>query len=175
LANLLRRDYGVMAHLKWPNDVLVGSGELTRKIAGILTESCQGSAARAWAVGIGVNLNQELFATPLDNIATSLRIRTGLHVPIALFFGQLMREIQSLCDGRADLPTMWTELSRMPGQTVRLYRTGRNEAVRADGVDENGHLLVTHSDGRRERLSGTTGVQIHQHDPASTSRPRDLV
>ena len=57
------REAGVDAHLKWPNDVLVGeTGERGgRKLAGILTEM-EGEADRvSWLIaGIGVNANIEI-------------------------------------------------------------------------------------------------------------------
>src|SRR5687768_16481145 len=89
LAIVLRRDHGVAAHLKWPNDVLVGAGEDTRKIAGILVESHRSPTAFGWVVGVGVNLNHYHFEPPLDAIATSLRMQARIAVSVGTFFASL--------------------------------------------------------------------------------------
>lgn len=84
------REAGVDAHIKWPNDVLVGSDDAAeaepdrsaatgrggRKLAGILTEM-EGEADRvSWiVVGIGVNADIDAAALPAD--ATSLRAEVG--------------------------------------------------------------------------------------------------
>src|SRR6202040_2236672 len=59
---------GVVAHLKWPNDVLVND----HKLAGILLEHPGGPAV---IVGVGVNVNQ--LAADLPSGATSLLALTG--------------------------------------------------------------------------------------------------
>lgn len=55
--------------VKWPNDVHVG----WRKICGILCERNGDSVI----VGIGVNVNQTVFAPEISGRATSVRIETG--------------------------------------------------------------------------------------------------
>lgn len=165
LATLLRDEYHIAAHLKWPNDVLVGTGEQTRKIAGILVESVSGPAGRASIVGVGVNLNQQRFEPPLDTVAASVRMITGGPVGIAQFFGLLMNGLRTMCESGVDLPACWAELSRMPGRTVLIARRGDGDAqsVRVDGLDADGRLLVTHADGRREQLVGVSGLHIDPH------------
>jgi BirA family biotin operon repressor/biotin-[acetyl-CoA-carboxylase] ligase len=159
IANVLRKQYGVMAHLKWPNDVLVG----TKKIAGILIESAESPDRQtAWAVGIGVNLNQEQFVPPLDSIAVSLKQLMGQDVSIPQFFGHLMTELERQNDGCV-LPSRWTALSRMPGKTITLKRGNAMVAVRADGVTSEGFLQITHADGTRETLVGVTGLDIDRN------------
>jgi len=59
--------------IKFPNDVLVNG----QKIAGILTEcSTMGSTLEYAIVGIGLNVNQEVFSSFLRP-ATSLQLQTG--------------------------------------------------------------------------------------------------
>ena len=160
LATLLRTQEGVLAHLKWPNDVLVGRGSSTRKIAGILIEGRIGPAGHLWAIGVGVNLNQPSFDAPLDTIGTSLRLETGRHTGVAQFFGRFLKTVTSLRGASCDLPSRWTELSRLPGRTVQLKRKTGNETVRVKGANADGSLLVVHTDGRPEILIGVEGVGI---------------
>lgn len=60
--------------IKWPNDLLVNG----RKIAGILIENqVSGPFLSSAIIGIGLNVNQELFPESQYKKATSLRVITG--------------------------------------------------------------------------------------------------
>jgi BirA family biotin operon repressor/biotin-[acetyl-CoA-carboxylase] ligase len=63
--------FGVEAGVKWPNDVWVRG----RKICGILVEADADFAV----VGMGINVNTGGFPEELEDIATSLRIETGVN------------------------------------------------------------------------------------------------
>jgi len=65
---------GLLATIKWPNDVLIGG----RKVAGILIETSHNPAAQLVAVvGIGVNVNGTISSVPAStSLVTS-------HTPIA--------------------------------------------------------------------------------------------
>ncbi len=67
--------------LKWPNDVLLGSGSSTGKVAGILVESAFESDALKYAVlGIGVNVNQRpaQFPEVAAHMVTPVSLRSFL-------------------------------------------------------------------------------------------------
>jgi BirA family biotin operon repressor/biotin-[acetyl-CoA-carboxylase] ligase len=65
------RHYGVMAHIKWVNDILVDN----KKISGILTETFTGPrfGEEYILIGIGINVNNDLFPTELSETATSMK------------------------------------------------------------------------------------------------------
>jgi BirA family biotin operon repressor/biotin-[acetyl-CoA-carboxylase] ligase len=65
------RHYGVEAHIKWVNDTLVGN----RKIAGILTETFTGPrfGEEYILIGIGINVNNDLFPAELSETAISMK------------------------------------------------------------------------------------------------------
>lgn len=75
--------FGPAAGIKWPNDVWIGK----RKVAGILVEAGPDFAI----VGIGLNVNTSVFPPEVANIATSLRIETGLDFPRADVLGAIIR------------------------------------------------------------------------------------
>ena len=55
---------GLKAEIKWPNDIYIGA----KKVAGILIEnSLRGSLLQEVVVGIGVNINQEVFPGDMPN------------------------------------------------------------------------------------------------------------
>ncbi len=60
--------------VKWPNDIVSGG----KKLCGILTKSaiCKDNAAYVMA-GVGVNVNNTVFADELKNSATSLKLITN--------------------------------------------------------------------------------------------------
>ena len=65
------RHYGVEAHIKWVNDTLVDN----RKISGILTETFTGPrfGEEYILIGIGINVNNDLFPAELSETAISMK------------------------------------------------------------------------------------------------------
>lgn len=65
------REYGIYAHVKWVNDVLANG----KKIAGILTETMTGPkfGEEYILVGIGINVNNDLFPDELAPLAVSMK------------------------------------------------------------------------------------------------------
>lgn len=60
--------------IKWPNDVLMSG----KKVAGILTEgTLENGKIKNVIIGIGINVNTEIFPEELSDKATSLYIETG--------------------------------------------------------------------------------------------------
>lgn len=72
IADVLKEETGDV-FVKWPNDVYVG----TKKIAGILIENTiKGSSLDSSVIGVGLNLNQEIFVSDAPN-PISLKLLTG--------------------------------------------------------------------------------------------------
>ena len=125
--------------VKWPNDVHVAG----RKICGIL---CERNGDRV-IVGIGVNVNQTVFAHEISNLATSVRMETGTphnidgvrDAVLSVFAGNIARlrtaGFQSL------LPRL-EEFDCLKGRHVTVRRTdddgepvsGRCGGIRSDGT-----------------------------------------
>ena len=62
--------YDIKIDIKKPNDIILNK----KKLAGILTESIsQGEIVKKIYIGIGINVNQEIFDIDIENIATSLK------------------------------------------------------------------------------------------------------
>lgn len=147
LVDVLRADYGVDAHLKWPNDVLVGE----RKLSGMLVESqVQPDRRLAWIVGIGVNVNQTGFGPEIRDLAVSMRMVTGRTHSRVELFQRLMLRMERLYDSREDLVPMWRERTEMLGKRIAARRQGERMLVTVVGVSPQGHLLVVRDDGEPE-------------------------
>ena len=74
------RHYGITAHIKWVNDILVDN----RKICGVLSESFTGSrfGEEYILIGIGINVNNDLFPPELADTATSMKSCLGHEVDL---------------------------------------------------------------------------------------------
>lgn len=55
--------------IKWPNDIMINN----KKVCGILVEAVSTSTIEAVIVGIGININQEVFSDEIQYKATSLK------------------------------------------------------------------------------------------------------
>ena len=70
LVMVIKKIYNVQLDIKEPNDIYYKD----KKVAGILTETvCKGEKVKTIYVGIGMNVNQEIFPGNLNEIATSLK------------------------------------------------------------------------------------------------------
>ncbi len=75
--------------IKWPNDILSAN----KKICGILIEnSIKGNKIKSSTIGIGLNINQEVFPENL-NKATSLKLITGKDYDLDILLKNLAEKI----------------------------------------------------------------------------------
>ncbi|HEX7016619.1 MAG TPA: biotin--[acetyl-CoA-carboxylase] ligase [Cyclobacteriaceae bacterium] len=127
--------------VKWPNDVLVGSG----KIAGILIENqLQGQAIQASIVGIGLNVNQTVFEFPT---ATSLALQGGHSFETGAVFEALMECLEArylqLRQGYLDFLRQAYHDALYGRGELRHFATGDREFWGTIiGVDPSGYLQI---------------------------------
>jgi BirA family biotin operon repressor/biotin-[acetyl-CoA-carboxylase] ligase len=133
---------GREARIKWPNDVLVDG----RKVAGILVE---GRPQERWAVlGVGLNVAVRVEDLPpeLHDTATTMGRAPGD------VDGVLRELLASLGDwleaGEDAVLAAWRRRDALRGQEVR-WAAGEGTA---DGVDDDGRLLVTPASGEQTAL-----------------------
>jgi len=140
---------GVQAALKWPNDVLVGTG----KLAGILAEvAAPGGAAPVIVVGVGLNVSLAADELP-DPVAVSLR-SLGVAQPdrqrlaVALLNRLHARIAEWRVGGNVELLAVYRKHSATLGQSVRAELPGGREVLgQATDIDGNGSLLIDSADG----------------------------
>ena len=158
LARILRERYEIDAHLKWPNDVLVGD----RKLAGILCEGVnQANAQFAWIIGVGINVNQIAFPESICDIAISMRHVSGVTYSIERLFQDYLLEMEQLYNSEENLVEAWQQYTRMLGKTIRTTQHGREEAVKVLGLSPEGYLNVGYADGHCETWRSTTHLDIN--------------
>lgn len=138
------------AGIKWPNDVMVKG----RKLAGVLLEFPASSGKVEFAVlGMGINVNFDPQAIPdLDGIATSFLKETGRCFDRLEVLAQLLLEMergyQALKTGDfAPIFDEWKDSLTGMGEIVQIMSDqGASQGI-AEGVDENGALIVRESNG----------------------------
>ncbi len=173
---------GLVADIRWPNDVLLGN----RKCCGILIETAAGSGLPAGqsqpsqsehdqsqpgqdqlrhiVIGVGLNVNHTAFPAELAALATSLRIETGYHWPrhavLLALLQSIHTEVQRL-ESEAEAATDGGNLADrfaaastwVRGKHVHVDEADGYTGV-TEGLDERGFLLVRTANGLRTVLSG---------------------
>ena len=163
------REAGVDAHIKWPNDVLVGGGESGsddadpdpagrdgQKLAGILTEM-EGEADRVgWlVVGVGVNANIDTETLPAG--ATSLSAEHGGPVDRRRFAATMLERYAELTASSEALDRVlpaWRERASTLGRRVRIDTGDGSVDGTAVDVAAPGALVVEADGGRRRVHAG---------------------
>jgi BirA family biotin operon repressor/biotin-[acetyl-CoA-carboxylase] ligase len=151
---------GLVADIRWPNDLLLGS----RKCGGVLVETSvvapqldAPAMLRYAVIGVGVNVNHENFPAELEDIATSLRResgRTWVREELLVEFlralekemGLLETELRGESTGRGLLERFAAASSWVRGKRVRVDESGGYTGV-TDGLDARGFLRVAGDDG----------------------------
>ncbi len=134
--------------IKWPNDIYVGD----KKIAGILIENTiKGRGLDSSIVGIGLNLNQEVFTSGAPN-PVSLKQLTGKNYDVKEVLHDLLLIFQSLFTDleNGDLEKIdrayFEKLYR--GEEWHLYRKeGVEFEARINGIGEFGQLQLENRAG----------------------------
>jgi biotin-[acetyl-CoA-carboxylase] ligase BirA-like protein len=160
LAESVREVTGVLASVKWPNDLLARDG---RKLAGILAETGS-QPGMPGAVVIGVGLNVSTSASELPETATSLSAVTGATVdrgPVLMgFLRAVERRYRGWVGALGDpvvsgLAHDYLAWSSTVGSAVEVTMPdGSALAGTARAVDWDGRLVLDTAEGTVELASG---------------------
>ena len=153
LAKVLRKNYNINAHVKWPNDVLVG----TKKIAGIL---CEGVMGQYMIMGIGINVLQTQFYGEISNKATSIALECDETVSTESVLNKFLSEYENLYYGICDIRKEWLEHTEMIGKTIKSTQDGVESSVTVSGLTQEGFLEIITQDGHTETWIARRGLDI---------------
>ncbi len=153
----IRSETGLIANIKWPNDLMARG----KKIGGILTELRSGHDKSNFAVrGIGLNVNSGPadFPQELRPIATSIKEETGRCYSrsgiIATVLNELERWYEKLInEGSLPILAEWRKLSSTIGKRVRVTLCSEVLSGLAEDIDKEGMLLLQLASGERRRIS----------------------
>ncbi len=160
-AKALRDITGLAIQIKWPNDLYFES----KKLGGILTEIDTDMESIRYAVlGLGINVNEDKtdFPSELKSIATSLKAATGQHVDRNVLARRLLEELEIAYDRLMEgdfegIREEWSSMALTTGRWVQIVTQQRRRAAQrlegiAQGVDENGCLIVRKENGLTEHV-----------------------
>ena len=141
----------VRCGIKWVNDVLINE----RKICGILTEFDAESGFVI--IGVGINVNNREFPPEIENVASSILLRTGERLSRSALAAAVIRELDRACASRnTDLSGCLREYRDRcvnVGRRCFILRGQEKTPVQVLGVNDDFTLSVLHSDGRTQALS----------------------
>lgn len=145
---------GVVAQVKWPNDVLLNG----QKICGVLAETdLQSGKANAVVVGVGVNLLPGAFRenAAMNYPASDILSETGCSLDAETWLWailQAMQELREWLPGDAFIRE-WNERLAFKGEmkSIRNHK-GETGLFRLLGVSSDGSLLVEGADGQEFSL-----------------------
>lgn len=149
---------GLVADIKWPNDLLLGG----KKAVGILTEmSAEVDRVRHIIIGIGVDVNQVVadFPPELRKLATSLRAESGEEISRAELATEILRELDRdyarIGAGKfSEVADEWEAACVTIGKNVTVHAGGGKFRGRAESLDDDGALIVRTEHGHLERVIG---------------------
>jgi BirA family biotin operon repressor/biotin-[acetyl-CoA-carboxylase] ligase len=177
MAGAVEQVAGVAAGLKWPNDLVVGTGDGERKLAGILAEADwpAGSTASAGyrpprpheravvVVGVGLNVSWPEVPDELDRLATALNLVGPEADRVELLVAFLRRLDEGyaalLADGADGLLDRWRARSVTLGRRVRVDLGADDVEGTAHDVTAEGHLVVATDEGARRTIA--VGDVVH--------------
>jgi BirA family biotin operon repressor/biotin-[acetyl-CoA-carboxylase] ligase len=141
----------VPLRLKWPNDILIGTG----KVCGILVESSHSAQGLAAVIGIGVNITSQPAGTaqPATHLGLHgappdrLKLLEAIAEAVAGWLGRWQEGI-----GFATVRAAWLERAGPIGERCSVHVADTRAEGRFAGLDLDGALLMD-IDGRRERVS----------------------
>jgi BirA family biotin operon repressor/biotin-[acetyl-CoA-carboxylase] ligase len=160
-ARTIESETNLPANVKWPNDIILRG----RKIGGVLSEARpreeNPQRVEYAIVGIGLNVNFAREDLPRDVkiAATSLYMETGHVRLLEDVISSLLRETETVyneysCGDWQELRAEFARRDILQGQTVRVEAAGETYRGEANGIDDDGTLLVRTSAGVRRVVAG---------------------
>ena len=158
----LRHVATIPVRIKWPNDLVVETAGVRRKLAGILAEARTTSdGIRDLVIGVGVNVNHQEADFPQGILgrSTSLRILAGRHFTRTAVAAEILTRLDAWYTlwnrfGTAPLLEAYTAAAvDLAGHAVRVtggarhVSTGSEPTGRTAGLGADGALHVIPDDG----------------------------
>jgi len=146
----------IPAAIKWPNDILVAN----RKVSGLLTEmSAEQDRIRHLVLGIGVDVNMEQDSLPPDlrPLVTTLAAEAGKKINRTELLREILRQLdcwyQAFLNNAADVLREWEKLNMTIGNRIIVSGAGEKLEGLAQGIDEEGRLIVLREDGATRHVA----------------------
>ncbi len=151
VCDILWREAGIMAQIKWPNDIYIDN----QKICGILIENALGASyVTSSVIGIGLNVNQHNFDPAIPNPVSIIHYTDDRHDITTLthaLLSTLQQRLRSIetPSGRLQLHTEYMErMWRNDHKPHTFVDTATGEQFQAiiNDVEPQGYLLLHRPD-----------------------------
>jgi BirA family biotin operon repressor/biotin-[acetyl-CoA-carboxylase] ligase len=157
VVSAIRNNTGLKAEIKWPNDIYLNG----KKTGGILTEMKIGNnRIRFLAVGIGVNVNMlpDMLDSNVRPFSTSLKAEKGEPVNRTGLLKEILREMEKqykilLTGNKRAIISKWLEFNSTIGRNIRVQIQDRTISGMAEGINEEGELIIKRASGKSETVS----------------------
>ncbi len=154
------------ASIKWPNDLMISE----KKFGGILTEIKAEMDRISYAVvgiGINVNIKAEEMTDEIMQHATSIRIETGQKQSRNIIATDVLKEMDKwysifLKKGKGLILEEWLRLSSTIGKVVKAVAGDKIFYGTAQGIDENGMLIMKLFDNSIKKISAGDITYLRQ-------------
>ncbi len=151
---------GLSTECKWPNDVLIND----KKVIGILTESSfSEKILTRIIIGIGVNVNQEIFSNGIKNNAASLKTLLGKSVNRIKLLADMLQALEEMyfkiLENRYDeLMLEWKSRCSIFNKNISVNQSGKIITGIALRLDEDGGLIIDSDGSEIKVLAGDVTI-----------------
>jgi BirA family biotin operon repressor/biotin-[acetyl-CoA-carboxylase] ligase len=143
--------------LKWPNDLVVGG----RKLGGILLESCANGATAVTGIGINMSLPKDAKEhigaenEPIDLASILPKTPSVERLTTCLIdrLGSALNQFDD--DGFKSFVAGWSRFDTLAGVEIAVRSPDGEESGTAQGIADDGALLLKNSHGLRRIVSGS--------------------
>jgi len=147
--------YQLRPELKWPNDVLIN----TKKVSGILLESAsKGEKIERVVIGIGLNVNQNIFQGTYNIPPTSLKLELERHLDREILLAELLNNFENLLHKTRLKPDWilneWRNRCRMIGERISITDGEKTITGIFDDIDDDGFLILRQGTQTQKILNG---------------------
>ena len=160
LAKAVSAVSGLDVGIKWPNDLIINS----KKVAGILTELFLKDDGKCVILGIGVNVENAGFPKEISDIATSVKIESGIEIKkedILKKFLEIFEEDYEmfLSGGFLAFKSEYEIKCKTLKKEIRVITPTEEYTAFSVGISDNGELIIEKGEETITLNSGEVSVR----------------
>ena len=159
VADSIEETTGAECQIKWPNDLVLGN----KKVCGILTEmSSDMQGIRYVIVGIGINVNRNVFPDEIAHMAASIEKGKGREAIVVSLLAHFEEKYNIFLKHKNLAPFLEEYNGRLAGigRQVQILSGGEGQIRTSHGIDEGGALIISDEEGKTEKIiSGEVSVR----------------
>ncbi len=147
---------------KWPNDILING----KKTCGILIESTSTHKINRIIVGIGLNVNQELFPAGIRLTATSLKNELGKTIDRIYLLVEILKRSEDMYfkfiqNETDEYLKDWMSRCKMFGKEISVSYFEKQINGKALRIDSDGSLILKSEENEIKLFSGDVTINKH--------------